>query len=313
MQRPPASGKVFILYCKDPYLPPTFSDDVLDLADILSHCGGFICMVDHYVDVHQPNWNTWTENKIVESQFVLLVCSPTLAQLLRQPLEYMLNMEKGKYYVNSIVNHIRPSKFIPVFLNRNVPQPSYLDWVPSQLHASAAYFLNVSELYSVLTVAEGTPRHVFDEKLRAALSEDRFREIAKLVYHLRGETATSPPVPPPQPIEISSTVAYPSHHPLSVSGARSSGRHEPIPSSTLDILAQRLSRDWFTCGIKLGVDSTLLLNLQSKYPNDAKSACLETFNIWQQSKGRSATRKALKDVLVRMEYGRLAGELFPNV
>ena len=164
--------KVFILYCKDRHLPQTFSDEVLDLADILSHCGGFTCTVDHYVDVHPANWDLWTQQRIEESQYVLFVCSPTLAHHLRDPGDSILVMEKGKYYVSSIVNYVKPQKFIPVFLNQYVPR-SYLDWVPSQLHASAVYGLNISELRSVLDVPASTPRHVFDQRLETALSDER--------------------------------------------------------------------------------------------------------------------------------------------
>ena len=126
--------------------------------------------VDHYVDVHPPNWNVWTQQKIEESQYVLLVCSPTLAHALRDPAEHILDMEKGKYYVSSIVNYVQPQKFIPVFMSHYVPR-HYLEWVPKQLHASAVYSLNVSKFRTLFTVLEDTPRHVLDEKLRLALSE----------------------------------------------------------------------------------------------------------------------------------------------
>ena len=258
-------------------------------------------MFDRYVDVPPPNWSIWTEQRIRESQFVLLVCSPTLARLLSDPSEYILDMEKGKYYVNTIVNYIHstPQKFIPVFLNHYIPQPSYLQWVPNQLHASAAYRLNISELRSALSISEDAPRHVFDETLRVTLNDDRFGQVAKLVNHLRGETATSPPVPPQYPIPID-----PLLHSL----------HEYIPKSELDTIAERMSREWFTLGIKLGLGYTQLRNLQTKHSGkDQVQACLEMFSLWQQTKGRSATRKALKDVLVKMEYGRLAKELFPDV
>ena len=54
---------------------------------------------------------------IEESQYVILVCSPTLAQLLREPGSHILHMEKGKYYANTIVNYVQPIKFIPVLLH----------------------------------------------------------------------------------------------------------------------------------------------------------------------------------------------------
>ena len=311
--RPPNRGKIFILYCKDRQLPQTFSDDVLDLADILNHCGGFTCMVDHYVDVPPPNWNLWTQQRIEESQYVILVCSPTLAQVLREPSDYMLEMDKGKYYVSTIVNYVQPQKIIPVYLNNYMPQ-AFLEWVPTQLHTSAVYGLNLSELCSALTVSEDSPRHVLDEKLRIALSEERFRNIAKLVNHLRGETATSPPVPPQHPIPVppigpGATPQFPNYPPTFTQH----GLHEHIPSSSFEKIAERMPRDWFTLGVKLGVESTQLQKLRTKHSFNHVPAALEMFSLWQQTKGRLATRKALKDVLVKMEYGRLAFELFPDV
>ena len=274
-------------------------------------------MVDHYVDAPPPNWNIWTQRLIEESQYVILVCSPTLSQVLREPGNYILEMEKGKYYASTIVNYIQPHKVIPVYLNSCVPH-SFLDWIPTQLHTSAVYNLNVAELRSALVVSEDSPRHVLDEKLRLALSEERFINIAKLVNHLRGETATSPPVPPERPIPIPSSIGLgaPSHqfsnYPPPFPSSRQ-GLHEHIPSSSFEKIAERMPRDWFTLGVKLGVESTQLQKLRTKHSFDHVPAALEMFGLWQQTKGRLATRKALKDVLVKMEYGRLAYELFPDV
>ena len=313
--KPTNIGKIFILYCKDPQLHQTFSDDVLDLADILIHCGGFTCTIDHYVDIPPANWNIWTQQKIEESQYVILVCSPTLAQTLREPANYMLDMEKGKYYVRTIVNFIQPQKVIPVYLNHYVPQAGPLGWVPTQLHTSAIYSLNIAEFRSALVVSEDSPRYVLDEKLRVALSEERFRNIAKLVYHLRGETATSPPVPPVHPIPVPHMgpggIPQFSSYPLT-SPTRQS-LHENIPSGVFEKIAERMPRDWFTLGVKLGVESTRLQKLRTKHSFNHVPAALEMFGLWQQTKGRLATRKALKDVLEKMEYGRLAFELFPDI
>ena len=147
-------------------------------------------MIDHYIDVPPSNWNIWTERKIIESQYVILVCSPTLSQVLREPGSCILEMEKGKYYASTIVNYIQPKKVIPVLLNDYVPK-DFLDWVPTQLHASTVYVLNVAELHSALGVSGDSPRSVLDEKLRLALSEERFRNIAELVNHIRGEIGTT--------------------------------------------------------------------------------------------------------------------------
>ena len=198
---------MFILYCKDQQLPPTFCDEVLDLADTLNHLGGLKCTVDHYVDVPPPNWNIWTEQRIVESQYVLLILSPTLAHKIKNPVgEDVLHMEKGKYYVNSIVNCIHPPKFIPVFLNDHIPPAAnHIQWIPSQLRMSTAYHLNITEFRATLLVPEGTPLHVFHEMLRVALHEEKFKVVASLVNHLREEADTVPPRPPQVPIVVPAT------------------------------------------------------------------------------------------------------------
>ena len=294
-QRPTNSINVFILYCKDHQLPQTFSDDVLDLADILIHCGGFTCTIDHYVNIPPANWNIWTQQRIEESQYVLLVCSPTLAQALREPANYMLDMEKGKYYVSTVVNFIQPQKVIPVYLNCYIPQADPLGWVPTQLHMSSLYCLNISEFRSVLTVPEGTPRHVLDEKLRTALSEDRFKSITKLVNHLRGEIAISQPVSPENAI--------------------SGDINKEFPDTLMRQIAIRLKEEWYNLGVKLGVNSFELDDVKEglSNPTDYESATKKTFWLWRIAKGRLATRAVLKQALVEMKYGRLAEELFHDV
>ena len=167
--------------------------------------------MDHYVDVPPPNWNIWTQQRIYESQYVLLILSPTLAHKIKNPIgEDVLEMEKGKYYVNSIVNCIHPPKFIPVFLNNHIPQiPNHIQWIPSQLQMSTAYRLNIAEFRATLLVPEGTPEHVFHEMLRVALQEERFKMVASLVHHLREEADTAPPRPPQVPIAVPAAVVDP--------------------------------------------------------------------------------------------------------
>ena len=294
IQRPKSSINVFILYCKDQQLPQTFSDDILDLADILNYCGGFTCTVDHYVDAPPPNWNIWTQQLIEKSQYVILVCSPTLFEALREPGSCELEMEKGKCYANSVVNYVQPQKFIPVLLNNHAPQGNRLDWVPAQLHMSSLYRLNISELRSALTVPKGTPRHVFDERLRQALTEERFRSIMNLLNHLRGETATSRPRSPENPISVDAL------------------SEEFPPDPMIRQIAARLKEKWFTLGIKLGVSSFALDSVKESLsnPTDYESATKEVFVLWRAKKKLGATKEALKQVLDDMEYRRLTEKLF---
>ena len=221
--------KVFILYCKDPQLSPTFSDDVLDLADTLNHCGGFTCAVDHYVDVRPPNWNVWTQQRIEESQYVILVCSPTLAQVIQTPHDHVLSMEKGKYYANGIVNLIQPSKFIPVFLNAYKPVGDKRQWLPPQLYMCTNYEVSIAEFREAIRVPEDTPRCDLDRKFAEVLcSDDRFREIAKLVYHLRNESEIVRPRSPQVPIHVLPPTTVDGGHPLG-------SQHLAQPQSDLDM------------------------------------------------------------------------------
>ena len=220
----PTKGGVFILYCKDNLTEKVsegFCDDIVDLADILRHCG-FNCMVDHYVGEHPPNWNLWTEQKIRESQYVLLVYTPTLAERMKSPQDHTLNMAKGKYYANMIVNLVHPPKFIPVYLNNYVPSiPANHDWLPSQIRMTTVYHLNIAQLGQAIQVPDGTPEHVFRAKLQAALHEPRFREVANLVYHLLKESDIVPPVPAQNPVKV------PAFHPPHVPHYPSSGHPQP--------------------------------------------------------------------------------------
>ena len=218
-------GKVFILYCKD-NLPESFCDDVLDLADILRHCG-FDCMVDHYVDVHPPNWNIWTEQKIKESQYVLLVYSPTLAEWMKSPQQHTLHMAKGKYYSNMVVNFIHPPKVIPVYLNQYTP--GNLEWLPSQMRMYSVYHLNVAQLGQAMQVPGDTSEDIFRQKLEMALHDPRFREVAGLVYHLRNESDAVPPDPARNPINVppSYSSSHVPPHPSSGGGVH----HQPYSTA----------------------------------------------------------------------------------
>ena len=316
-------GKVFILYCKDAGIPISFSEDVLDLADSLNHCGGFTCMVDYYVNVPPLNWNNWTQQQIQESQYVILVCSPTLAQVMRDPQDHMLNMEKGKYYANDIVNLIHPQKFIPVYLNGYKPRTSQENgWLPPQLCMCTVYNLNISELRIALEVPEGSPQHILYQKLTTALHEDRFREVAKLVYHLRSDSHIFQPqlsmsvhpqfnIHPPSNIQsASSNESFHFVYPIQQQGGLEA---ELIPNVKLRLIAVRLKGHWFNLGVKLGVESFELEFVQKVYhPTDYEGAALRMFYLWRIAKNELATKEALKQALIDMEFGQLAQELFQD-
>ena len=196
---------MFVLYCKDDKVegksPEDFCSDVMDLADILSHTGGLKCHFDGYdmpAEQQPTNWSLWTENMIIESDFVLMVCSPSLLQLLQSqgPVE----MLKGKFYANAITNAIpaNAQKFIPVFLNVGLQ----LEWIPTSLLMRTCYQLNVAEFYEHLGDTEGLSHEEFGSRLGEVLQNQRFQQIASLLAHLRGESYNPQPLAPLNPVRL---------------------------------------------------------------------------------------------------------------
>ena len=172
---------------------------MLGLADILNRSGGIICEYDGY-DKHsrETNYSLWTEKMIMESDFVLLVCSPALNKCLQNPQHELISMEWGKFYADAVVNHIDPTKFIPVFLNAS-PQ---LQWVPTNLHASTHYELKVDDLMAEMGDTEGRPAAEFAERFGELLQEAKFQDIAKLLAVLRGDVYNPHPPPPSIPVML---------------------------------------------------------------------------------------------------------------
>jgi len=196
---------VFVLYCKDDKVegksPEDFCSDVMDLADILSHTGGLKCHFDGYdmpAEQQPTNWSLWTENMIIESDFVLMVCSPSLLQPLQSqgPVE----MLKGKFYANAITNAIAANaqKIIPVFLNVGLQ----LEWIPTSLLMRTCYQLNVAEFHEHLGDTEGLSHEEFGSRLGEVLQDQRFQQIASLLAHLRGESYNPQPLAPLNPVRL---------------------------------------------------------------------------------------------------------------
>ena len=150
---------------------------------------------------HEPvaNWSLWTEEKINESEFVLLLCSPMIKKCLTSPTHELVEMAHGRYYADAIYNYIAPGKFIPVFLNGD----RQLELVPQTLHAMTHYELNVNVLMSRMGDTRGMTQHYFERRVTELLGEPEFRDIVLLLSVLRGEPLTprlsSPLIPIPLP------------------------------------------------------------------------------------------------------------------
>lgn len=207
----PGIPNVFILYHKERSLqgisPEDFSQNVLDLANALNACGGLVISLDMYETASKGNWNKWTEDKIRQSQFVLLVCSPMLYQALERAGQDIVDMEKGSFFANSVINLVHPEKFIPVFFE-NCRPPDLTQWIPgSNLALTTKYVLNMEEFAQAIDVPEGSSPQALHQQIGQALGMPQFEEWVKLIAHLRGESYVSrstpayPPIqlPPPRP------------------------------------------------------------------------------------------------------------------
>ena len=124
-----------------------------------------------------PNRRLKRANNYNNYYYVLLVLSPMLAQKIKNPVgEDVLHMEKGKYYVNGIVNYIHPPKFIPVFLNGYF-QPIITSGFPLNFECiqSITWISPSFALFSYRSLAEGSPENVLHKMLRVALSDENSR------------------------------------------------------------------------------------------------------------------------------------------
>ena len=197
-------SKVLFLYCKDtgmhllrePYqrMPQQFCEEVNLLADILSSCGGIYCHFDGYDSLSVDNWSLWLQNMIEESDFVLTVCSPMLCQVLRDARHKLVEMLRGKFYPDTVVNYISPHKFIPVFLD----MPARDEWVPVNLQTSTYYELYVRDFANAMGNTEGILPLKFEKTMSRLLEDPKFEKIASLIATLRKEPVNPRPCPPPR-------------------------------------------------------------------------------------------------------------------
>lgn len=199
--------KVFLLYCKDTSLKRShgvsggdFCEDVLKLANILTCCGGINCSVDFY-EKEQENWDLWTQKKIKDSTYVLMVCSPQLMEHLSYGGEKDVKMYKGMFFSNTIVNCIEAPKFIPIFLNGYEPR-NLKSWLPAQLHASRCYRLRGLRAFYQRIDPERFGEEERNLRVTVNIQKPQFRELAELVQHSREEHTMVPPKYPAVPIPL---------------------------------------------------------------------------------------------------------------
>lgn len=177
---------------------------MLELADILVYCGGFqSCSIDLYEVDEQPNWNIWTQKKIEESTYVVMVCSPQFIRMLSQRERRDVRMHKGMFFSDTVVNSIVAPKFVPVFLNHCIPvHPK--DWMPPQLHAARYFWLRyLRELLRDVQAQDYSDverNQILFQKLR----DPKHGELARLVGYLRKEQEVVAPTAPRVPVQLPS-------------------------------------------------------------------------------------------------------------
>ncbi len=194
--------------------PDDFCKDVQELADILSSCGGITCSTDFYEKGNPGNWNIWTQQQIETSNHVVMIASPQLYQHLSKEERTDVEMERGKYFSNTVINTIEAPKFVPVFLNGNEPQ-SPKHWLPLQLHMSTWFLLrNVREFYNAVDM-HGEHTEPLREKFSRHLQDPKYRSLANFILHLLGEHNVVAPVGQIRvPVRPLNNFYIPAHHML---------------------------------------------------------------------------------------------------
>ncbi len=212
---PPPSGppKVFILYHKDRALEKTYHvstidliDKIKDMADILNSVRGFKLSIDLFHEGDVGNWGSWTERKIEESRYVVLLCSPRLATGLRNPSgEFpQLDTDRGSFFTSSVVNLINsyPHKFIPIFLSNFVN----VQWIPPALATAPRYVLDIDNFVTHVQSKTGTEDYY--RELSDALGMAQFEDWERLVRHLRGTSHEVPTPPSAHPLQPTGMYVY---------------------------------------------------------------------------------------------------------
>ena len=203
---------MFILYCKDKSLQNShgipvemFCEDVLELADILGHCGGVSCSLDQYVNEPQANWDLWTQNKIKESTFVVMVCSPMLIHHLSDGRRTEVDMHKGRFFSDTVVNCVCAPKFVPVFLNGCEPKSRPLTtWLPNQLRMATYFQLrNVRAFSTAVNPTEMDPAELV-QRLIQYLTRPEYKTLAYFIRYLRKQPDIVPPEPPKELVPVPS-------------------------------------------------------------------------------------------------------------
>jgi tetratricopeptide (TPR) repeat protein len=174
MQKGPI--KVFISYSHE---TKQHNDGVLALANRLCK-DGIECEIDQYQSSPEKGWQTWMEDQIEESKYVLIICTETYLKRFRKKEEE--GTGKGVTWEGAIItaelynSQGKNEKFIPIVFSG-----TSFNFIPSILQSATAYRLNdendYEKLYRRLTDQHKTPRPKIGEKkkLKPELPVESFK------------------------------------------------------------------------------------------------------------------------------------------
>jgi nucleoside phosphorylase len=164
MNQQSTTPKVFISYSHD---SETHRNKVLELADRL-RTSGISCQIDQYEPNPPEGWPKWMQNKVAESNFVLVVCTEQYDR--RFQGKEKLGKGKGVTWEGAIITQElydgqgKNSKFIPVILDTTDE-----DFIPNLLRSTQKYRLykpdGYDSLYRRLTDQHDTPAPSIGEKV----------------------------------------------------------------------------------------------------------------------------------------------------
>lgn len=163
---------VTFLYCKHGLDKETLED----LLEILGHCSDIVLHIDLTVTNIPTNWNRWVEKQITSCDYVLLICTRELHKALTAMDNTIVEMFKGRFYSNSILDCLHPSKVIPVFIDC----PEDRELIPMRLHDKKCFELYVAAFQHNLQINEDSLQHA----IMCNSDFNAFRELFELLQKL---------------------------------------------------------------------------------------------------------------------------------
>ena len=165
---------------------------------------------DIYEPTPPPSWLLWTEERVRDSDCVLFVCSPVLAERLSaNGPKRSVQMRQGSFNADSVYHLIESPKFVPVFLNYtgltttpDVHSQPYSSWIPASLLGASRYWLDMDGLQRA--VGDPASEEEYSARLQHVLGDERLarnlQPVASILRYLQGVPDTQPPPPFPTPI-----------------------------------------------------------------------------------------------------------------